>query len=106
VSKRARRNTPVKPPVKGRIIEPPKPVPKPVPRDPATVRGLRSGVYCPDCRTELLSQDLTILACPGCGNGFWQRGGEIIREGEMEAIATPDTHVPKAQAKIRKRRDD
>ena len=74
-------------------------------RDPATVGGMRSGMHCPDCRTELLHQELSTLACPGCGRGFWQRGGELIREGELEAVEVPDTHVPHARARIRKRED-
>lgn len=101
---RKRRPTPHKPPIKGRIVEPPalKP-PRPV-RDPATVGGIRSGMHCPDCRTELLHQDLgAVLACPGCGVGYWMRGAELIPEGEYEAVEVPGTALPRAQAKIRKR---
>jgi hypothetical protein len=101
VTRRTRRNTPIKPPVKGRLVEQPAPRPTPARRDPSTVRGLRSGFFCPDCRSELLTQDLTILLCSGCGLGYWQRGGEIVREGETDAVVTPDTHVPRAQARMR-----
>jgi hypothetical protein len=110
VTKRKRRPTPQKPPVRGRIVEPAKPpVPKPPPprRDPATVIGIRSAIYCPDCRTELLHDVAAFgtLACPGCGLGYWMRGAELVREGEVEAIETPSTQLPRAQAKVRKSDD-
>ena len=104
---RKRRPTPQKPPVKGRIVEPPAPKPQRIVRDPATVGGIRSGMHCPSCRTELLHQDVGVtLACPGCGLGYWIRGAEIIPDGEYDAVELPGTVLPRAQAKIRKRDDD
>lgn len=108
---RKRRPTPQKPPVRGRIVEPPKPpAPRPAPprRDPATVGGIRAGIHCPDCRTELLHDAAAFgtLACPGCGLGYWMRGAQLVREGELEPIEAPSTQLPRAQASIRKRSDD
>lgn len=45
---------------------------------------------CPDCRSALSYEWLYKLRCVGCGAKFWFRGGEIIREGEVEAVATSD----------------
>ena len=91
---RKRRPTPQKPPVRGRIVEPAKPAaPKPPAprRDPATVTGNRSGMHCPDCRAELLHSFAAFgtLACPGCGLGYWTRGAELVREGEVDAVEAP-----------------
>ena len=106
---RKRRPTPQKPPVRGRIVEPAKPAaPKPPRRDPSTVTGNRSGIYCPDCRAELLHSFTAFgtLACPGCGLGYWTRGAELVREGEVDAVETPSTQLPRAQAKVRKSERD
>lgn len=103
--RRKHKPTPQKPPLKGRLVEPPAPkAARPV-RDPATVGGIRSGMHCPECRAELLHQQPGALACPGCGLGYWMRGAELIPEGEHEAVEVPGTTLPRAQAKIRKRDD-
>jgi hypothetical protein len=102
---RKRRPTPAKPPLKGRLVEPPAP-PAPRPRrDPARVSGLRSSVYCPECVTELLHDPSAfgLLACPGCGLTYWQRGAQLVPEGSTDAVDTPSTTLPRAQARIRKK---
>ena len=48
---------------------------------------------------------LTGLACPGCGLGYWTRGAELVREGEVDAVETPSTQLPRAQAKVRSPKD-
>jgi len=88
---RARRPTPQKP---SRAVSPERPVrPR---RDPATVRGAPTSLDCPDCRSELLAPAPGVLHCPGCGAGYWMRGGQVIREGELDPIALPERTLPKA----------
>lgn len=105
---RPHKPTPQKPPLRGKLVDagPRAAKPPPVRRDPATVGGLRSGIHCPECRVELLHQDLGILACPGCGLGYWMRGAQLIPEGEHDPIDIPDTTLPQARARIRKREPD
>jgi hypothetical protein len=93
--------TPKKPPVRGRIERAAMPTPPPRRRDPATVSGHRSGIDCPVCRVELLTQELVSLACPGCGRGFWMRGAELVPEGAQQAVVVPDRILPRAQATMR-----
>jgi Zn-finger nucleic acid-binding protein len=59
-------------------------------------------MHCPTCRAELLHQPLSTLACPGCGRGYWQRGGELVPEGEHDAIEVPSTQLPRARVRPKK----
>lgn len=71
----------------------------------ASTQGMRAGVYCPACRAELAHEQLSDLVCTGCARRYWQRGAELVPAGETEAIETPDTSVPEARARFRKRDD-
>jgi hypothetical protein len=66
---------------------------------------MRAGVYCPTCRAGLVHVQLSELACSGCGRRYWQRGAEVVPAGETEAIETPDTSMPEARARFRKKDD-
>jgi Zn-finger nucleic acid-binding protein len=101
----ARKPTPKKPIARIDDATVTEPVRALVRRDPATVTGTPTHVFCPECRAELLEGEPSALACPGCGGCYWRRGGEIVREGEVEATEVPETQVPVARARIRKHDD-
>jgi uncharacterized Zn ribbon protein len=87
------------------VTAPPAPEPAPVSHTPETTQGMRAGVFCPDCRAELLHEQLSELVCSGCARHYWQRGGEVVPAGEVEAVETPGTELPGARARFRKRDD-
>jgi Zn-finger nucleic acid-binding protein len=60
-------------------------------------------VFCPACRTELVREHSSAFVCPGCMGRYWQRGGEIVLSGEVEAVEMPE--LPRARARFRKRDD-
>jgi len=83
----------------------PAPLPSLIAQGANSTNGMRAGVYCPECRAELVHQQLSELACSGCGRRFWQRGAEVVPAGGTEAIETPDTTMPEARARFPKRDD-
>jgi hypothetical protein len=82
--------------------------PAPAPEAPAGVaaQGMRAGIYCPACRAELVHEQLSELVCSGCAKKYWQRGAELVPDGETEAIEMPDTSLPGARARFRNPVDD
>jgi uncharacterized Zn ribbon protein len=84
---------------------PPEPAPSVVTVATDSAQGMRAHVFCPACRAELVHEHLSELVCSGCGERYWQRGGEVVPAGETEAVETPGTELPGARARFRKPED-